>query len=130
MSEDGTAKRKPNKVGGRALLDVDERIVKALAERDEASRKVSLLVYWQDRLTRVNQEIESLIGIQQKLSGVVVAEPIPQAPLPSSYNPIPMIPYSHTATIPNNVSSIPRQAQPMPSGANVASEVEGDSDFR
>lgn len=112
----------------RALDDVDQRIVVALAERDEASRKVSLLIYWQDRLQRVNQDIDSLISIQQRLSGTVANPPVVVAPMPPPVNLA--IPYSHTAAIPTGVSSVPRQANPLPSGSNVAAEVEGDNDFR
>lgn len=124
------AKRK-EKTGNRALLDVDQRIVVALAERDEASRKVSLLVYWQDRLNRITQDIEMLISIQQRLSGKVPDQPtmtLSQA-VPIGVGAVGAIPYSHTAVIPQNISSVPRQPNPQPSGANVAEEVGGEGGF-
>lgn len=126
------SKRKDNaKSGNRALLDVDERIVLALAERDEASRKVSLLIYWQDRLNRITQDIDMLLSIQQRLTGKA-PEPVSQGSQfgPTAIgSPVGSIPYSHTATIPNNVSSVPRQPNPQPSGANVASDVESEGGF-
>lgn len=118
-------KDKDVKLGNRALLDVDERIVMALAERDEATRKVSLLIYWQDRLARINTDIDMLITIQQRLTGKV-PEPATQAPAPFASA---AIPYSHSAVIPPNISSVPRQANPQPSGANVAADVEGEGGF-
>lgn len=128
-TENGKRKDK-EKTGNRALLDVDERIVLALAERDEASRKVSLLIYWQDRLARINQDIDMLIGIQQRLTGKV-PEPTmtgPQA-VTVGVGTVGAIPYSHTAVIPPNISSVPRQANPQPSGGNVADEVSGEGGF-
>lgn len=125
------AKRK-EKSGNRALLDVDQRIVVALAERDEASRKVSLLIYWQDRLSRINSDIDMLISIQQRLSGQVPLLPttLPGQPVPLQPAPVSLgIPYSHTAVIPSNITSEPRQANPLPSGANVADEVGGEGGF-
>lgn len=124
--ENGKRKDK-EKTGNRALLDVDERIVLALAERDEASRKVSLLIYWQDRLQRINQDIDMLIGIQQRLSGKVPES----APNPTTAGPFApaAIPYSHTAVIPQNITSVPRQANPQPSGGNVADEVSNEGGF-
>lgn len=130
-SRTGTA----HKVGSkRSLEDVDHRIVVALAERDEASKKVSLLVYWQDRLARINADLDLLISVKQRLSGQIpLPSPLPASPgLPGpaySGGPSLTIPYSHTAIIPNNITSEPRQANPLPSGANVAGEVEGEGGF-
>lgn len=126
-TENGKRKDK-EKTGNRALLDVDERIVVALAERDEASRKVSLLIYWQDRLARINQDIDMLIGIQQRLSGKAPEPTVSQA-VPIGVGAVGAIPYSHTAVIPPNISSVPRQANPQPSGGNVADEVSGEGGF-
>lgn len=122
--------KRKEKTGNRALLDVDERIVLALAERDEASRKVSLLIYWQDRLARINQDIDMLIGIQQRLTGKVPESNVTVSPIGAiGVGSVGAIPYSHTAVIPSNISSVPRQANPQPSGGNVADEVSSEGGF-
>lgn len=129
MTENGKVSTHRPPKASRALLDVDQRIVVALAERDEASRKVSLLVYWQDRLRRINQDLDVLISIQQRLSGQVPIplqlQPIqPDAPSLTVTTPTLTIPYQHAAPISPSITSVPR-----PSGVNVAGDVEGEGGF-
>jgi len=119
-------KRKPRvdkpRVGSKALDQIDTRLAEALAEKEAALTNVSKLVYWQDRLTRVNQEIESLIGYQQRLTGQTAAA------IPFSSSPVVPIPWYIGAAVPTGVTSAPAK-QPAPSGSNMADEIGSEVGF-
>lgn len=120
-TEDTQPKRKATNLAG---AEIDSRIAQAIRDRAEAMAKVSELVHWQDRLQRLEQEINSLIGFQQRLSG---NHGVPLAQVESGYSRLrtglesPAPPFSHLAAIPDGVTSIPTKvSNPKPSGGNVA----------
>lgn len=108
-----------------ALDEIDRRLAEALSERTAAIANVSKLVYWQDRLTRVNQEIDSLIGFQQRLTGkTVTTEPRPADVQYTSTG----VPFVVGAGVPPGVTSVPTR-QPAPSGTNVAETIGSETGF-
>lgn len=111
------------RAGSKALAHIDARLAEALNERQVAISKVALLGYWEDRLTKVTQEIESLIGYQQRLSGnPMTAGTISVASTPGG------VPFVVGGQIPAGVTSVPAK-QPSPSGANMADEIGTEAGF-
>jgi len=111
-------RRQPKTPGSAALAQIDKKLSAALDERTEAMRKVSLLAYWQDRLTRATQEVEYLIAAQQKLMGHPVASPIA----------IQVQPGFQTAPFAEGIGSIPAK-QPAPTTGNAAEIVGSEGGF-
>ena len=126
-----------------AGVEIDARIAQAIRDRAEAMVNVSKLVYWQDRLARIEQEINSLIGFQQRLSGKGQIDRVdihgqtsdgrftpPLASVPPYSHLTPPTTYGgHMADI-SGVSSIPTKvANPKPSHGNVAEIVGGEGGF-
>lgn len=117
-----------------AQKEIDSRLAQALRERADAMKKVSALVYYQDRLNRLNQEIDTLISYQQRLLG---HEPTTMTVGASSYvtgfqmgsGPSPA--FSHLADLPPGIGSMPTKA-PKPAATpngNAAAEVSSESGF-
>ena len=115
--------RQPKPPSSAALLQIDKKLSQALDERTEAMRKVSLLRYWEDRLSRATQEVEYLIAAQQKLMGHPVASVMP---LPG--NPVPVPTGFRSAPFPEGIGSIPAK-QPSPTSGNVAEDVGSEGGF-
>jgi hypothetical protein len=113
-----------------ADAEIDTRLAQAIRDRSKAMQMVSKLAYWQDRLMRIEQEINSLIGFQQRLmgqSGQAAAVPISTFP-PPNFTPPPAY-AGHLASISPEVTSIPTKvANPKPSGGNVA-DIAGEGGF-
>lgn len=107
-----------------ALAEIDSRLAQAIRDRAEALGKISELVHWQDRLGRLEQEINSLIGFQQRLSGS------PMALTDSTRVLLPAEPstFSHLNPIPDGVTSVPTR-QPKPTTPNVAEKISGEGGF-
>src|ERR1700690_3083594 len=134
MTEESKRKQKP-----RPSLpndEIDSRWGAAIRDRAAAMKQVSKLVHWQDRLARLEQEINSLIGFKQRLNGgtdspvqykitpiLPISEPRPP------FNPAPNAFPGHLAGNLDGVTSIPTKvANPKPSGANVA-DIVGEGGF-
>lgn len=116
-------RRQPKTPGSAALAQIDKKLSAALDERTEAMRKVSLLVYWQDRLNKATQEVEYLIAAQQKLMGHPVDSVLP---LPG--NPAPVPTGFRNAPFADGIGSIPAK-QPAPTTGNVAEDVGTEGGF-
>jgi hypothetical protein len=122
--EEGAQPKRP-KPSSLANAEIDSRIAQAIRDRAEAMTRVSELIHWQDRLARLEQEINSLIGYQQRLSGVDridihgATSDGRYTPILSS-SPIQTAPFAgHMAPIPEGVGSIPTKTpNPRPSGGN------------
>jgi len=116
-------RRQPKTPGSAALAQIDKKLSQALDERTEAMHKVSVLVYWQDRLNKATQEVEYLIAAQQKLMGH------PVNPVPVNYGPAPAVATSfRNAPFPEGIGSIPAK-QPSPTSGNVAEDVGSEGGF-
>lgn len=113
-------RRLPKPVGSAALAQIDKKLSQALDERTEAMHKVSLLAYWQDRLTRATQEVEYLIAAQQKLMGHPVAPMAIHTQVQPGFQ---------TAPFAEGIGSIPAK-QPSPTTGNVAETVGGEGGFK
>jgi len=113
-----------------ALAEIDGRLAQAVRDRAEAMGKVSELIHWQDRLQRLEQEINSLIGFQQRLSGnpEPFVTPVPQLGI-ASLTPPTSYP-GHMVDI-GNVTSIPAGKEPKitPSRGNVGPDIAGEGGF-
>src|SRR5205809_441519 len=113
-------RRQPKPPGSAALLQIDKKLSQALDERTEAMHKVSLLIYWQDRLARATQEVEYLIAAQQKLMGHPVGSLIPMLGNPTQQ--------ITTAPFSEGIGSIPAK-QPASTTGNVAESVGTEGGF-
>ncbi len=115
--------RQPKPPSSAALAQIDKKLSQALDERTEAMHKVSLLRYWEDRLSRATQEVEYLIAAQQKLMGH------PVNPVPVNYGSAPAVATAfRTAPFPEGIGSIPAK-QPSPTSGNVAEDVGSEGGF-
>lgn len=125
-----STKAKPQNL---ANAEIDSRLAAAIRDRAKAMQMVSKLAHWQDRLARLEQEINSLIGFQQRLSGKTAPDTaagvlIAQVPGFRPFEPPPFA--GRLADIPDGVTSIPTKvANPKPSGSNVAEEFMNDKGF-
>jgi len=116
-------RRQPKTPGSAALAQIDKKLSQALDERTEAMHKVSLLVYWQDKLAKATQEVEYLIAAQQKLMGHPVAAAMLASPtLTPNVNHFPNAPFQE------GIGSIPAK-HPSPTTGNVADEVGTEGGF-
>lgn len=124
MTEEVKPKR--SKPSNLAKAEIDSRLAAAIRDRAKAMQMVSKLVHWQDRLMRLEQEINSLIGFQQRLSGSPTQlTDATRRLLPDAPTTFP----GHLAAIPEGVTSIPtKAANPKPSGGNVAG-IAGEGGF-
>src|SRR5208283_6237304 len=123
---------RPKPASNLALTEIDSRLAQAIRDRAEAMGRVSELVHWQDRLSRLEQEINSLIGFQQRLSGKGQIDRVDihgqtsdgrfTLPLASA------LPFSHLTPIPEGVTSIPSR-QPKPTTPNQADIVGNEGGF-
>lgn len=120
-------KRGPNKpkATNLALEEIDRRLAEALTEKSAAMANVSKLLYWQDRLQRITQEIESLIGYQQRLTGQTSSIIPPPISVGSTTTGIPFV---VGAPVPPGVTSAPVR-QPAPSGTNLADTIGSEGGF-
>lgn len=129
MSED--AKQKRRTIGRRteelAKVEIDARLAQAIRDRAQAMKQVSKLVHWQDRLARLEQEINSLIGFQQRLSGRAV-DRVEMLPVPAPVFLAPANFGGHLTPIPDGVTSIPAR-QPKPTTPNQADTIAGEGGF-
>lgn len=109
-----------------ANSEIDKRLAQAIVDRAKALQMCSKLAYWQDRLQRVTQEIDSLINFQQRLLGkeimTISAAPSPiEVHAPSAF--------SHLADI-SGAGSIPTPPrQPKPTHGNVVEKVIDEGGF-
>jgi hypothetical protein len=131
---DDEVRTKRRTVGERTIslanAEIDARLAQAIRDRAKAIAMVSKLVHWQDRLSRLEQEINSLIGFQQRLSGspMQLTDATRTLLPPASVSPGAV--FSHLNPIPEGVTSIPTKvANPKPSGGNVAAEFMNDKGF-
>jgi hypothetical protein len=116
------------KVASQSEIEIDSRLAQAIRDRAKAMAMVSKLVHWQDRLARLEQEINSLIGFQQRLTGQIDDSYKGVAPLMAPAGPPSFA--GHLADIPPGVSSIPtKTARATPSGGNVADQFLDDKGF-
>ena len=115
--------RPPVVNGGKAAAEIDNRLADALKDRAVALHNASKLGYWQDRVRDLNQEINELIGFQQRLSGQAS---IPPAPGLAAYPPAAAPGGVITSAPVSNQDGRPSQA---PSGVNVAEVVGGEGGF-
>lgn len=112
-------------VGAKALTEIDTRLTAAIQLRSEALHKVSLLVYWQDKLARVTAEIDQLISYQRRLTGQ--PETTPHFPVGGTGS-NPAVPgYSFNQDIPPNAGSIPAKLPKV--GPNAADQVRSEGGF-
>lgn len=124
------------KKSSQANDEIDSRLAQAIRDRAKAMQMVSKLVHWQDRLARLEQEINSLIGFQQRLYGrseIPYQMPDGRQVDGSSLiitNIQPPTPFTgHLSPIPDGVTSIPTKvANPKPSGGNMA-DIAGEGGF-
>lgn len=118
---------KPRSLGttSKALTEIDTRLTAAIQLRSEALHKVSLLVYWQDKLARVTAEIDQLISYQRRLTGQ--PETTPHFPVGGTGS-NPAVPgYSFNQDIPPNAGSIPAKLPKV--GPNAADQVRSEGGF-
>jgi hypothetical protein len=98
--------------------------------------KVSELVHWQDRLSRLENEINSLIGYQQRLSGQTrtTQQSVDEILRLRTGTEAPLVmppTFSHLNPIPEGVTSVPTKvASPKPSHGNAADLVGGEGGFK
>lgn len=122
---------KPRNAGATSLAktEIDSRLAQAIRDRAKAIQQVSKLVHWQDRLARLEQEINSLIVFQQRLSGraVLAASVAGYTNLSASVDSPTPYP-GHAAPIPDGVTSIPAR-KPKPTSPNQADFVGGEGGF-
>lgn len=118
-------------VPSKALAEIDRRLTQAIADRMEASKNVSKLVYWQQKVIALEQEINTLIGYAQQLSGKPAVPPrIPQV---DPMEVLAKTSYSFTGDIPSNIGSIPaseRPRGPRPTSTNAGDEVKNEGGFQ
>ena len=143
-----TEEAKKRRAGGKrteqlANAEIDSRLAQAIRDRAQAIKQVSKLVHWQDRLMRLEQEINSLIGYKQRLSGnpESFATPVPQLGIASLTPPMPLMGYAGDARpVPqpqfpghlggnlDGVTSIPTR-QPKPTTPNQADAIGNEGGF-
>ena len=87
---------------------------------------VSKLAHWNDRLGRLEQEINSLIGYKQRLENGVERVEIYGQTSDGRITPAPL--FSHLNEIPDTVTSIPAK-QSIVTKRNVAQISEGEGGF-
>lgn len=124
---------KPRSSGATSLAkaEIDSRLAQAIRDRAKASQQVSRLVHWQDRLARLEQEINSLIGFQQRLNGhtgMTIPRNEEEFRRLSTGLETPTPYPGHAAPIPEGVTSIPSR-QPKPTSPNQADFVGGEGGF-
>lgn len=134
MTDEATPKkrrgRKPNHSDSQANAQIDQRLAEAIKERTKLHSAVSRLYSAQERLSRVEQEINSLVQLQQRLSGQ--SAPSLPAPLtPESFMvPGTVTPSPFTNDIPPGIGSIPAgPRQPKPTTANAGPSVAKEGGF-
>lgn len=114
----------PNHNGSKALAEIDNRLAQAIQERTKLHAEVSQLISAQERLSRVEQEINSLVQLQQRLVNPG-ASPMAEAS-PSS---LPLPPDARLAQPFVGISSIPSPHQPKPTTANMGPELLKEGGF-
>jgi len=125
IEEMKNAPRGRRKQKSQALSEIDRRLADAIVHRADALDKISQLMGWQERLSRLDREIETLINYMQRLTGQAPTVALPPPVMP----PTAAIPYAHN-TLPSGAGSIPaRQPAPTPQG-NAADMVIADGDFK
>jgi hypothetical protein len=113
-------RRQPKPPGSAVLAQIDKKLSQALDARTEAMRKVSLLIYWQDRLNKATQEVEYLIAAQQKLAGHPVSAVMPVFTT--------SLPTAQMAASLEGMGSIPAK-QPASTTGNVADAIGTEGGF-
>jgi hypothetical protein len=115
----------PNPALSKTLAQIDTRLAELIAERSSVIRNVHA---WQGKLNGVNEEIESLIRLQQRMNPG--APSLPENIIASNSVPsIAFAPYSHLNPVPPGAGSIPAR-QPKPTSPNVAELVAAEGGFR
>jgi|HubBroStandDraft_5_1064220.scaffolds.fasta_scaffold84771_1 hypothetical protein len=117
---------KKTETGRMAEIEIDSNLARAIRERADAIKKVAALQYWNTRLTQLDNEINTLLGYQQRMNGGTPL-PTPGFVIPPTVDPIGT--YSHAAAIPASVGSIPAK-QPIPTNGNISDMVAGEGGFQ
>ena len=121
--------RKTNHTDSEASTQIDHRLAEAIKERTKLHAAVSRLYSAQEKLSRVEQEINSLVQLRQRLDGTVTAAEIQRMPTgiwPASN----VSTYAPGADMPAGVGSIPANPrQPKPTTANAGPAVAKEGGF-
>ena len=121
---------KPNHSDQLANAEIDRRLAEAIKERTKLHKVVSRLISSQERLGRVQQEINELVQLQQRLNGVVESSnPMQSMTLLGGMVPPPSGYAGHATDIPPEVGSIPAPRQPKPTTANMGPDVKREGGF-
>jgi hypothetical protein len=114
--------RRTNHTDSQANTEIDRRLAEAIKERTKLHAQVSKLYSAQERLGRVEQEINSLVHLQKQLDGTAVS-PIPMPSLQTAP------PYSgHATEMPPGVGSIPTR-EPKGTTANAGPALKAEGGF-
>src|SRR6266404_8801703 len=122
----------------KALGEIDTRLAQAISERAHAVDQASKIVYWQQKIVALDQEINTLIDFSNRLTGqnrvpavhpVDPMEVLRKTTLSGTVTPA----YDFRNEVPAGVGSIPageRQKGPRPSSGNAADQVKGEPGFQ
>lgn len=134
--------RKPRSNGLTQLANeqIDRRLAEAIKERTKFNSQVSRMIYAQERLSRVEQEINSLVQLQQRLKGngtsatspeMIIAQPHPPfAEISYATSTLPVRLTGHNAELPLGIGSIPSgPRQPKPTTANAGPALSKEGGF-
>ncbi len=113
-----TKKRGKNRSEQLANAEIDRRLAEAIKERTKLHKAVSRMMSAQERLSRVEQEINSLVQLRQRLNGSMPE--LPATPVPFEGFPI--------QEMPAGISSIPTR-QPKATTENVAQKIAQEGGF-
>lgn len=118
-------RRKANHTDSEASTQIDHRLAEAIKERTKLHAAVSRLYSAQEKLSRIEQEINSLVQLRQRLNGSDVTA------IPSGYpvqTPPSTVPFMPSTDVPAGVGSIPAR-QPKPTTANAGPAVAKEGGF-
>jgi hypothetical protein len=125
--------RKPRSNGLTQLANeqIDRRLAEAIKERTKLHSQVSRMIYAQERLSRVEQEINSLVQLQQRLKGNGTSATSPEMIIAQPHPPFAEISYAgHNAELPSGIGSIPSgPRQPKPTTANAGPALSKEGGF-
>ena len=119
----------------KAIAEIDQRLAAAIAERTHAVQQVAKISYWQQKISALDQEINTLIGYTRQLTtGAPFVPPVaPVDPIEllqkSTYS---ASTYGFANDIPPTVGSIPageRVKGPRPNSPNAADDIRNEGGF-
>jgi len=121
-------------IAPKALTVIEERIAKAITDRCQAVENSSKIAYWQQKVSMLDQEINTLIQYRRQLTGQESNLVPPTVPV----NPLEILAksstvgYSFANDIPPTVGSIPageRIKGPRPNSPNAADDIRNEGGF-